>query len=141
MARARADVREAEPFEKRADMALVILNAKARLDDTLEIDAPPAHHAVVFPVGTCFDDRRQFGLLSRRQARRPALRPIVQKPVGAGGVETVNPVAQRLTIHATDAGRVGAAPFRPEPPPAIGAAGLGQSSLAFFARRRSASAE
>ena len=70
MARARADVGEAEPLQQRSDMAFVIVDAEALLDDALEIEAPPAHDAVDLSVGASFDDRRQFGLLRRRQTRR-----------------------------------------------------------------------
>jgi hypothetical protein len=74
--RGRADVGEAKPLEKRADMALVILDAETLLDDALEIDASPAHYAVDLSVGASFDERREFGFLNRREARRWPLRPI-----------------------------------------------------------------
>jgi hypothetical protein len=90
-------------------LALLIVDAEALLDDALKIDAPPAHDAVDLSVWPCFDDRREFGLLSRRQTRRRPFRPMVQKPVGARFIKAVNPVAQRLLIHAADTGGVGAA--------------------------------
>ncbi len=88
----------AKSLQQRSDMALVIIDAEALLDDALEIDAPPAHDADL-SVGACFDDCREFFPLRRRQTRCPPLRPIDQKPVGTSGVETANSVAQRLTIN------------------------------------------
>jgi hypothetical protein len=56
-------------------MALVILDAKALLDDALEIDASPAHDAVEFPIGAYFDDRREFGLFVTHEHRPSFRRP------------------------------------------------------------------
>jgi hypothetical protein len=68
MARAGADVRKAEPPQQRSDVAFMEVDAKAIGDHALEIDAPPSHDAVDFPVWAHFDDRRQFPQLRRRQA-------------------------------------------------------------------------
>lgn len=67
MARARADVVEAELLEKLADVALVITDTETLLDDALQVDASPAHHAVDRRVGPGFHDPRQFRLLIGRQ--------------------------------------------------------------------------
>lgn len=49
--RARADMGEADLLQNLADRALVIIDAEARADDLLQIDAPPAHHPIDGPVG------------------------------------------------------------------------------------------
>lgn len=87
-------------------MSFVIVDPEVLGDDPFEIDAPPSNHAVNFPVGASFDDGREFGLLIWRQTRNWSTRPIVQQPVGASFIEAMNPVAQGLTIHAADPGRV-----------------------------------
>ena len=85
-------------------MSLVIVDAKALGDDPFEIDSSPSDHAVNFPVRASFDDGREFGLLIWRQTRSWSTRPIVQQPVGASFIEAMNPIAQGLTVHATDPG-------------------------------------
>jgi hypothetical protein len=59
----------------------VIVDAKTRDDDALEIDAPPSHDAVDFPVGTRFDDVGELGFLGGREARRRSARPGVAQAV------------------------------------------------------------
>jgi hypothetical protein len=46
VARSGAHVGEAKVLQKLPDMALVIINAESPLDDALQIDAPPADHAI-----------------------------------------------------------------------------------------------
>jgi len=48
---------------------------------------------------------RELSQLLRRQTRPGTSRPIVQEAFGPGGVDAMNPVAQRLSIHAADLGR------------------------------------
>ncbi len=40
----------------------------------------PVHDAVDLTVGACFDDRREFGFLSRRQTGRPPFRSARRGP-------------------------------------------------------------
>lgn len=56
-------MREAQPLQKGRDMALVIGDAEAILDDLLEIDAPPAHDAVEGRIGTGLDNLCQLSEL------------------------------------------------------------------------------
>ena len=65
MPRPRAHVGEAELLQQLADIALVIGDAEAILDDTLQIDPPPAHDPVDDRVRSRLDDLRQFGPLFR----------------------------------------------------------------------------
>ena len=69
MARARADVDEAELLQQRPDIAFAIIDPEAAVDDPLKIDATPAHDAVEFPVRSGLDDRGKFGLVFCREAR------------------------------------------------------------------------
>ena len=107
--RARAYVRKAKLLEQPADMAPVIGNAEALLDDMLEVDAPPAHDTIGGGIGTDLDDSGQFGLLVRRQARGWSAIPGIFQPVRPGDIEPVHPVAQCLPVHAANPGRIGPA--------------------------------
>ena len=106
MARAGADVREAEPLEKLADRALVIGDAEALEDDALQVDPTPAHHAVHGPVRARFDELRDLSSLLLREARLGTFGPAVHKAVGAVRVEPVHPVPQRLPVHSANPSRV-----------------------------------
>ena len=106
MARAGADVGEAEPLEELADRALVIGDPEALEDHALQVDPTPAHHAVHGPVRTGFDELRNLKTLLLREARLATFGPVVQKTVGAVFVKAVNPIAQRLAVHPADPGRL-----------------------------------
>ncbi len=105
VARPCADVGEAELLQKRPDVALVKIDAEALLDDALKIDASPTHNAVFLAIRPSLDEACEFGQLLRRQTRLGAFRPVIEKAFRPGGVEAMNPVAQRLPIHAADLGR------------------------------------
>jgi len=95
-------VRETEPLEQLADAALVVLDAEARGDHVPEVEAPPAHHFVRLRIGTGLHDLRKLGQLRGGQANFRAFVLAIDQPVRPFGVETMNPVAQRLTVHAAD---------------------------------------
>lgn len=97
---------EAEFLQQLTDIAFVIDNPEALLDDALQIEAPPAHHAVDRRVGAGLHDPRQFRLLLRRQPRLGAAIPGVLQPLRTGIVEAVHPIAQGLPVHAADPGRI-----------------------------------
>ena len=61
---------QAELLQQRSDMAFMIVDAEALVDDALKIDAPPAHDAVDLSVGASFDDRREFGFPQGRRRRQ-----------------------------------------------------------------------
>jgi hypothetical protein len=90
---------EAEPAQQLADRARVQIDLEAGLDQRLEVDPPPADHAVPRRVRSLPDDRFQFPHRLGREARlAPRLGPVVQ----AGEpfrVATLHPVAQRLSIQ------------------------------------------
>jgi hypothetical protein len=107
MARARADVGEAEILQKCPDIAFTIINPKAALDDALKIGAPPAHNTIDFLVRSGLNNRSQFGLVSRREAGIWAARPLITQSLRPGLIEPMHPIAQRLTIHAANPRGVG----------------------------------
>ena len=87
----------------------MIVDAEALVDDALQIDARRQRTtpsiSLSGPVSTilasssfCAADRRGAGPFDQ-----------LSKPLGAGFIEAVNPVAQCLPIHAADTGGVGAA--------------------------------
>jgi hypothetical protein len=77
MARARTDVAEPKLFQKRPNIPLVVINAKPALDDALKVNAPPAHDAIGFSVGTYVDDDGEFSPLLHRQARLMTSCPVI----------------------------------------------------------------
>lgn len=83
MMRPRADVGEADLPQQFADRSRVIVDAEALADDLLQIDAPPAHHAIDGAVGAGLDDGRQGGELIDREPGRVPLRADVLQLVGA----------------------------------------------------------
>lgn len=111
MARAGADVREAELVQDLADRARVVGHAEALGDQLLEVDPAPAHDTMHGPIWTGLDELGQFGLLVRGEAGRVALGADVLQPLRAALVEAVNPVAQGLAVHAAEARRL--APAHP----------------------------
>jgi hypothetical protein len=69
-------------------------------DDPLEVDPTPAHDAVDLTIRTRHDNLRELSQLLLRQAGLGAVGPGVDEPVRTRGVETMDPVAQRLVIRA-----------------------------------------
>ena len=142
MLRTRADVAEAELVQQLSDIAGVVVHVEAFLDDALQVDAPPAHDAVNGGVRTLLDDCGQVGLLLGRQPRWWSRRPLIEKTIGAGRVEPVNPVAQRLAVHAANPRGIGSVHPFPSRTAAIEKSRLlWRTSFATRARRRSSTAE
>src|SRR5271163_5217121 len=71
-------------------------------NDTLEIDAPPPDDAIFLTVRAGLDDLRKLSQLFLRQARLGTFRPVVDEALRPRSVEAMNPVAQRLAVHAAD---------------------------------------
>ena len=89
------------------------LDAEPLGDDALEVDPAPTHDAVYLTIRPGLDDGRELSQLLRRQTRLGTLRPVVDEALGPGAVEPVDPVAQRLAVHAADLGR--RSPIHPVP--------------------------
>jgi hypothetical protein len=99
-----AYVREAELLEDLAHRPLVIVDAEARADHRLQIDAAPTHDPVRLRIGPCLDDLAEFPQLLHRQTGLWPLRAMIEETLRPFRVEPVHPVAQRLTVHAADLG-------------------------------------
>ena len=56
-------MRKAKLLQQRPHIALVIVDAEAVLDYSLQIDPPPAYHPVNGTVGADFNDPGKFLLL------------------------------------------------------------------------------
>jgi transposase len=65
-----------------------------------QVDAAPAHHAVGLGLRTRLHQRREFRLLRGAQPRRGSRRLAVGQTGRTRGVEPVDPVPQRLPLHA-----------------------------------------
>jgi hypothetical protein len=102
MTRPRADVGEAELLQKLSDVARMKVDAEPLSDDALEVDPPPAHDAVLLTIRTRLDDLREPSPLLRRKARLGTLRPVVDEALRTRPVEAMDPVTQRLAVHAPD---------------------------------------
>jgi hypothetical protein len=102
MTRPGAHVREAKLLQELSDIARMKVDAEPFGDDTLEIDAPPPDDAIFLPVRAGLNDLRKLSQLFFRQARLGTFRPVVDEAVRTRSVEAMNPVAQRLAIHAAD---------------------------------------
>src|ERR1700734_880853 len=102
MTRPGADVREAKLLQELSDIARMKVDAETFGNDTLEIDAPPADDAICLTVRAGLHDLRKLSQLFRRQARLRTFRPVVDEALRPRNVEAMNPVAQRLAIHAAN---------------------------------------
>src|SRR5262249_44140381 len=102
MTRPRTDVGEAELVQQLSDIARMKVDAKPFDNDPLEIDAPPAHDAVPLTIRTRLDNLGELSQLLRRKTRLGPLRPVVDQALRTRGVEAMDPVAQRLAVHAAD---------------------------------------
>ena len=77
-----AHMREAELLQKLSDIARVKVDAEPLGDDALEVDPPPAHHAVLLAIRPGLDDLRELGpLLLRRRGLGPAVQ-LSMRPSG-----------------------------------------------------------
>jgi hypothetical protein len=109
MLRPAADVGEGEACQQIGDGALAVDDAEALLDHPLQIDAPPAHHAVDRRVGPGLDDLGELVHLRLAQPSAAAGGGAVCQALRSFGVEAMRPVAQGLAVHAADLGCLGAA--------------------------------
>src|SRR5437899_4592669 len=106
MPRPRADVRKAEVLENAAKPHFREINPEAFPQNALQVHAAPAHHPVLLRIGPRFHKSAQLLLLIRRKLRTATRRLDIEETVGALLIEAMDPVPQRLTIHAANAGRL-----------------------------------
>lgn len=76
------------------------LNAKPGLEFVLQIGPPPAHHAVNGRIRTLFNKLRKGLLHLRRQRALEIVAPALPQALNAFAIVAVNPVPQRLPVHA-----------------------------------------
>ena len=69
-------------------------------DDPLQVCTAPSHDAIGLKIGSRFADGVKLSRLLRARSSRTAAARLVDKTVRALRVEPVNPVAQRLPVHA-----------------------------------------
>jgi hypothetical protein len=94
-----ADVSKTEFFEHAANRHFIEIDAKPLLDDAPEVNAPPPHDPVLDWIGRGFHDPLQLLFLFRRQFRARPGSFAVDQPCWTVGMEAMNPIAQRLSIH------------------------------------------
>ena len=92
------------PFSSLPTVRLWSRTPKRSAMTRLPVDAAPARHAVDRPVRLDLDRAGKLGLPIAAEAGRvahdpPKAGPAVLQPVGAVGVEAVDPVAQRLSVQ------------------------------------------
>src|SRR5436190_2362637 len=75
-------------------------------DHALQIDPTPAYDPVHSPVRAGLDELPDLCALLRRETGRRAFGPAVQQTLGAVVIEAMDPVAQRLSVHPADPGRL-----------------------------------
>jgi hypothetical protein len=97
-----ADVREAELLQNPPQAHFRQIDAEALPQNTLQIDATPAHDSIRRRVGAGLDQLLEHLLLLLGELRRPPGRLDVDQPLRAVLVKAVHPVSQRLPVHAAD---------------------------------------
>jgi len=104
--RPRADVSKAEFLEYTANRHFVEIDVEAFPDDVSEIDTSPAHDTILDWVGRGFHNPLQRLFLFRRQFRARAGSFAIDQPCWTVRIEPMNPIAQRLSIHRSNLGRL-----------------------------------
>jgi hypothetical protein len=95
---------KAQPYQLLAHSLLMHLDTETRLDLALQVNVAPAHHPVRRRVRTLAYHLRQLSFLLNAQQRRRPSPATVRQPLQPFGVEAVNPIAQRLPVHAAGLG-------------------------------------
>ena len=111
MDRARRDVAQVQGMQQFADRPLVVSNLVFRFDPTLDIHTAPANKPVLLRIRTFQDVRLHRSFLLRRQPLLRVTARSIAQTVWPLLVETVNPVAQSLTVHPAVRGSI--LPARP----------------------------
>ena len=111
MTRPGADMGKTKTFQQSGNMPFVVDDAEALPDHALQINPAPAHHTVTLPIGPGLDQRLQFGLLCPVQTAGWSRMLIIAQAIRPFSIEAVDPVPQRLAVHAAHAGRI--RPARP----------------------------
>ena len=100
VSRTRGQFAETKCFKQLSNRTLGHLDAEAILNHARQIHPAPAHDPVNGRIGTSLYDRRKFALLAHGQARRTASVRTIAKARQTFFIVPMNPVSQRLAIHA-----------------------------------------
>src|SRR3546814_10982633 len=90
---------------------LAVDDAEAGLDHPLQVDPPPAHHAVDGRIGAGLHALGHLRHLSTAQPAFATGPRAVRPPLGALRLEALRPVPQCLSVHTPDLGTL--APAHP----------------------------
>ena len=105
MLRAHRQASKTKFYQLFANGPLMHDNAKALLNLALEVNAPPAHHAVRFGIRPLTHKRCQLRLLCHAEQGLPSWRTPVRETLNPRVIVTVYPVTQRLAVHPAVLGR------------------------------------
>ena len=96
---------ETQFLEQPANCHLANRDSKTLFDHTSQVGATPAHDAVFGQGRPTLDNLRQFGFLRLGQLGWLARRRAIDQALGAAGIEAMNPIAQRLSVHPSEHAR------------------------------------
>jgi hypothetical protein len=99
MLRAHREPPERQLVQQLTNRAFVETNVKALLDPSLQVDTPPAHHAIALEIGACVHPGLDLGLLLRRQTRLGAVAAgLVGQAVQTVRIIAMHPIAKCLAV-------------------------------------------
>jgi hypothetical protein len=93
---------EPQALQHPIDRVIRDRDAELLLDPLHQIAGPPAHHIVHGGDRALIHQRCQLGLLGQRQLRGCPWRAVIDQPLRAALIEAMDPIAQRLPVHAPD---------------------------------------
>ena len=97
---ANGEMAEVQPPKQLAHAAFVEGDTELGRDAVTQIGAAKPHNAVAGEIGALLDPGCNLALFDPAQARGPAASRPVSKPIQPSLIVAVNPVAQRLPVHA-----------------------------------------
>ncbi len=100
MARTRLQPGQPQLVQPSADRALVHFHGEPARHLGLQVHAAPAHNLVLGRIGARDDQRSQLSHLCRAQGRRTAGAGMRLQASDPSRIVTMNPVTQRLPVHA-----------------------------------------
>jgi hypothetical protein len=106
VARTRGETAKSKPAQERRHTALGEMHTKAARNHPRQIDPAPAYHAVLREGWPVANQARHLRLLVRRQPGLGTRRDTVRQSRKTEFVISMDPVAQRLPIHAAQLGRL-----------------------------------
>jgi len=102
-----ADLAKSQSPNQLGQTTLLISDAKALLYKGTEITKPKANHTMLGKIGTSLNNSSELLLLRLAEATRRTCALLTIEPFRPLGIEAMNPVPQRLTIHPARLCRLG----------------------------------